>query len=77
MLQAYLLVTVTMGGADAAVQALRGIDGVRHAHVVTGPYDIVVDVSAPDVDQLGRFVQERLQQVAGVVRTITCPVFHL
>ncbi|MEP7053862.1 MAG: Lrp/AsnC ligand binding domain-containing protein [Actinomycetota bacterium] len=77
MLQSYVLVTVRMGAAAAAVEALRCLPGVRYADAVTGPYDIVVDLEATDVDVLGKLVQEYLQTVPGVVRTITCPVFHL
>jgi DNA-binding Lrp family transcriptional regulator len=77
VLQAYMLVTVRMGDAAAAVDALCRIPGVRCADAVTGPYDIVVDIEATDVDALGKLVQEQLQTVPGVVRTITCPVFHL
>lgn len=77
MLQAYMLVTVGMGSTAAAVTAFRQIEGVRRADAVTGPYDIVVDLVAADVDVLGTLVQEQLQRVPGVVRTLTCPVFHL
>jgi DNA-binding Lrp family transcriptional regulator len=72
-----MLVTVAMGAAERTVTALRLIDGVTSADVVTGPYDIVVDMQALDVDVLGVLVQERIQRVTGVVRTLTCPVFHL
>lgn len=77
VLQAFMLVTVAMGSAGQALDALRRIDGVRRAESVTGPYDIVVDIVAADVDVLGMMVQEKVQQVPGVVRTLTCPVFHL
>ena len=77
MLQAYILVTVDMGQGIAAVTSLRNIEGVRFAELVTGPYDIVVDIEASDVDVLGKLIQESVQKVPGVVRTITCPVFHL
>ncbi|MEO6713566.1 MAG: Lrp/AsnC ligand binding domain-containing protein [Mycobacteriales bacterium] len=77
MLQAFMLVTVAMGAADSTAAALRLIDGVTSADVVTGPYDIVVDMAALDVDVLGVLVQDKVQRVPGVVRTLTCPVFHL
>lgn len=72
-----MLVTVAMGSAGTALSALRQIDGVRCAEAVTGPYDIVIDIEAVDVDVLGKLVQEKVQRVPGVVRTLTCPVFHL
>lgn len=77
VLQAFMLVTVAMGCSDTAVTELRLIDGVRTAETVTGPYDIVVDIEAIDVHILGKVVQEQVQRVPGVVRTLTCPVFHL
>ncbi|MCW2529990.1 MAG: Lrp/AsnC family transcriptional regulator, partial [Pseudonocardiales bacterium] len=29
------------------------------------------------VDELGKFVVARIQQVKGITRTLTCPVVHL
>ena len=77
VLHAYMLVTVLPGTAAAVVAALRLVEGVHRAETVTGPYDIVVDVAAVDVDRLGVMVQEHVQRVPGVARTLTCPVFHL
>jgi hypothetical protein len=36
-----------------------------------------VGAEADDVDQLGHLVVAQVQGVAGITRTLTCPVVHL
>jgi DNA-binding Lrp family transcriptional regulator len=40
--------------------------------VVTGPYDSIVVLEANDLDQLARFVTDKIQAINGVQRTLTC-----
>jgi DNA-binding Lrp family transcriptional regulator len=54
--------------------ALAAIDGVTSVAALNGPYDLVVLVSAADVDRLGRIIAERIQRLRHVARTLTCPV---
>jgi hypothetical protein len=44
---------------------------------VTGPYELIVGAAARNVDELGKLVVARIQAVAGITRTLTCPVVHL
>jgi DNA-binding Lrp family transcriptional regulator len=53
------------------------IPGVTQAEDVTGPYDVIVRAEATNVDELGKLVVARIQAVAGITRTLTCPVVHL
>ncbi|MCR3729350.1 DNA-binding Lrp family transcriptional regulator [Streptomyces umbrinus] len=53
------------------------IQGVIQAEDVTGPYDVIVRAQADTVDDLGRMVVAKVQQVDGITRTLTCPVVHL
>jgi DNA-binding Lrp family transcriptional regulator len=46
------------------------------AEDLVGPYDVIVRVQAPGLDQLGRLVASRIQVVDGVTRTLTCTVLH-
>jgi DNA-binding Lrp family transcriptional regulator len=46
------------------------------ADAVTGPYDAIARAEADSLDELGRLVIQRIQSVAGVSRTLTCPVLH-
>jgi len=50
------------------------IPGVKSAHLVTGPYDIIAYVEAKDPGAIGRLVMSKIQAVTGVGKTITCVV---
>jgi DNA-binding Lrp family transcriptional regulator len=50
---------------------------VLAADDVTGPYDVIVQAQADDVDALGRLVVSALQATPGITRTLTCPVINL
>jgi DNA-binding Lrp family transcriptional regulator len=74
MVSAYVLIQTDVGKASTVVDAIGNIDGVVSAQAVTGPYDIIVKTQAEDVDSLGKLVVARVQAVAGITRTLTCPV---
>lgn len=73
---AYVLVQTEVNAAHVA-EDIRKIEGVESADDVSGPYDIVVRVTARSMDELGRLVVTRLQGIAGITRTLTCPVVEL
>jgi len=77
MVEAYVLIQVQVGRSAEVADAVGKIPGIRFAEVVTGPYDIVVRVEATEIDGLGRLVVAKVQAVAGVTRTLTCPVVNL
>ena len=57
--------------------AIAELPGITMAEDVTGPYDVIVRAEADSVDDLGKMVVARVQQVPGITRTLTCPVVHL
>ncbi|MGK4583150.1 Lrp/AsnC ligand binding domain-containing protein [Kitasatospora sp. HPMI-4] len=77
MVQAYILIQTEVGKATAVARTISEITGVLQAEDVTGPYDVIVRAEAGTVDELGRLVVARIQQVEGITRTLTCPVVHL
>ncbi|MFJ6213160.1 Lrp/AsnC family transcriptional regulator [Streptomyces sp. NPDC092296] len=77
MVQAYILIQTEVGKATAVAGAISEVPGVTRAEDVTGPYDVIVRAEAETVDELGRLVVARIQQVEGITRTLTCPVVHL
>jgi len=70
----YVLIQTEVGRAGVVAAALRDLPGVSAAASVAGPYDVIVRAEARNIDQLGRLVVSRIQAVAGVLRTITCPI---
>ena len=77
MVQAFILIQTEVGQAAAVAKAIAELPGVTSAEDVTGPYDVIVRAEANSVDELGKLVVARVQSVAGITRTLTCPVVHL
>ncbi|WP_028932513.1 Lrp/AsnC ligand binding domain-containing protein [Pseudonocardia spinosispora] len=77
MIQAYILIQTEVGKASAVASEIAGLAGVIAAEDVTGPYDVIVRAEAETVDTLGQLVVAQVQNVAGITRTLTCPVVHL
>ena len=74
---AYVLIQTEIGKAAHVAAQVDGIDGVSLAEAVTGPYDVIVRVEAPSMNDLGRMVVRDIQQIEGITRTITCPIVRL
>ncbi|HEV8354510.1 MAG TPA: Lrp/AsnC ligand binding domain-containing protein [bacterium] len=72
--QAYVLVRVMPGQTSEALDRIQQTPGVKSAHAVTGPTDIIAFVEANDMDALGRMIVSSIQQSPGVTRTTTCVV---
>ncbi|MCQ4084219.1 Lrp/AsnC ligand binding domain-containing protein [Streptomyces sp. RB6PN25] len=77
MVQAYILIQTEVGRASSVAEVISTIPGVITAEDVTGPYDVIVRAEADTVDELGRMVVAKVQQVDGITRTLTCPVVHI
>jgi len=77
VVQAYILVQTEVGKAAAVAREIGEIAGVTAAEDVTGPYDVIVRAGADSVDELGQLVVAKVQAVAGITRTLTCPVVKL
>jgi len=75
--QAYILIQTEVGKAAEVARIIADLEGVALAEDVTGPYDVIVRAEARDVDELGKLVVANVQSVAGITRTLTCPVVHL
>ena len=77
VVQAYILIQTDVGKAAEVARAIAQVKGVTLAEDVTGPYDVIARVEASNVDDLGRLVIAKLQDVPGITRTLTCTVVHV
>ncbi|MFL6169993.1 MAG: Lrp/AsnC family transcriptional regulator [Ornithinibacter sp.] len=77
MVQAYILIQTDVGRAASVASAIAGLEGVAMAEDVTGPYDVIARVEASTVDELGKLVIAKIQDVEGITRTLTCTVVHV
>jgi DNA-binding Lrp family transcriptional regulator len=77
VVQAYILIQTEVGKAASVAEAIAGIAGVVLAEDVTGPYDVIARVESNSVDELGKLVIAKIQDVPGITRTLTCTVVHV
>ncbi|NLJ54993.1 MAG: Lrp/AsnC family transcriptional regulator [Intrasporangiaceae bacterium] len=77
MVHAYILIQTEVGKAATVAQAIREIEGVALAEDLTGPYDCIAKVESENVDDLGRLVIAKIQDVEGITRTQTCIVVRV
>ena len=69
---AYILVEVQVGRVVEVVRMLRQLDGVRSADAITGPFDAIAFIEAPNMAAVADLVTGRVQSIRGVLKTITC-----
>lgn len=75
--RAYVLIQTEVGKAPQVAAQVAQLEGVISAVDVAGPYDVIVQVEADSIDDLGKMVVSRLQLTDGVTRTLTCPIVKL
>jgi len=79
--RAYVLIEAEVGrskGVGEAILDLRHSDArISGVDTVTGPYDVIVQVEAEDLDKLGTAITDGIQRVDGVARTTTCLAVRL
>ena len=71
-MHAHILTHVRPGQERDVISALRHAPGVVRAIYTFGPYDVIVEVEAPDLPALGNVVFESIRCQPGVIDTLTC-----
>ena len=75
MLRAYILIQTEPGAAAVSTHVAK-VKGVVAADDVNGPYDVIAVAEVRGLDDLARSVL-KIQDVARITRTLTCPVVRL
>ena len=70
--KAYVLIETAVGKSRDVADILRALQGVQSVDAVTGPYDIIAVVGAPDLNAVGDLVTSEIHTINGIVRTVTC-----
>ena len=63
VVQAYILIQTDVGKAAEVARAIAQVEGVTLAEDVTGPYDVIVRAEAKNVDELGKLVVSKVQNL--------------
>jgi|TARA_B110000263_G_scaffold203096_1_gene182981 DNA-binding Lrp family transcriptional regulator len=70
--KAYILIETAVGKSKSVSDQLREISSVVRVDAVTGPYDIIAVVNAPNLTIVGDLVTSQIHVIDGIIRTITC-----
>jgi DNA-binding Lrp family transcriptional regulator len=76
MKAAFVLVKCELGKVEAVANRVMELDGVSEVHSITGPFDLLVKLYAPDYDAFGDLIPDRLQKIPGVRDTETLLAFR-
>ncbi|HNZ87201.1 MAG: AsnC family protein [Candidatus Methanofastidiosum methylothiophilum] len=77
MVYAYVLITVSIGKIKEVIEAVKKIDGVIEADVITGPYDAIAKIKANDLGELTKTVIQQIHYIEGVIDTTTAIVISV
>ena len=69
---AYVLLNISGPHTREAVTKIKKVKGVRSAHLVAGPYDLIAFVEGNDQKQIGELVITGIRKTQGVTNTVTC-----
>jgi len=67
--RAYVLINASAGKAIDVARSLQGVTGIQHADAITGEYDVIAQVEAPDVAGIGTIIVDKIQKIDGVFKT--------
>ena len=67
----YLLVETELGKLDEVLRRLRAVSGVTEVEAVTGPFDLIVKVQAPHINQALDVVVHKIRRIPGIKTTET------
>ena len=76
MITAIVLIQTSLGGVEAAAQALLEVPEVAEVYSVAGEYDLVALVRVRDYERMALVVPGALGRVPGLQRTMTMMAFQ-
>ena len=76
MKAAFVLVRCELGKIEQVANALMEIEGVSEVHSITGPWDLLVKLYAPDYDSFSEVIPGHVQKIQGIRETETLLAFR-
>ncbi len=67
----FLLVEVDVGHLDEVHRRIKAVPNVTEVQAVTGPFDLIVKVEAPQINQALDVVVHRIRKIPGIKSTET------
>ncbi len=54
---------------------VAALEGVYEVHIVAGEWDLLIKVRAPNAEEIGKIVVDRLREIKGIDQTVTMVSF--
>ncbi len=67
----FLLVEVEVGKLDDVLRRMKAVPGVAEVQAVTGPFDLIVKVQAPHINEALDTVVHKIRRIPGLKSTET------
>ena len=72
----FVEVKCSLGESYRVAEALVDIEGVSEVYSISGSYDLLIKCYLASEEDIGHFVNERIQKVAGITGTLTTIAFN-
>jgi len=56
-------------------EEIAELRGIYEVHMISGEYDMLLKVRGSSMEEIGKLVIDRLREIKGVARTLTCACF--
>jgi len=70
----FVLLNCDLGSEEYILEELNNINGVNHAYITFGAYDIIAEIHAEDQLEFDEIVSMKIRRLARVVSTMTLNV---
>ncbi len=69
MVSAYIMMKMQVGMDDQVILEIKKLEQVQEADATYGSYDLVIKVKFKTIEDLDRFIFEKIRRVKGVTET--------
>ena len=70
----FVLLNCDLGSEEYNLEELNNINGVNHAYITFGAYDVIAEIHAEDQLEFDEIVSMKIRRLARVVSTMTLNV---
>lgn len=74
-IKAYVLIVTDPGKTKHVYDQIHGLKGIQEVHEVMGPYDIVVEIIADNLQDIPRVLGDKIRPIQGVQSTTSLVTF--
>jgi DNA-binding Lrp family transcriptional regulator len=69
MVSAYIMMKMQVGMDDQVIGEIKKLEQVKGADATYGSYDLVIKVSFKTIEDLDRFIFEKVRRIKGITET--------